>query len=153
MDAYPSDSTLWSDTDGDSYADQQGGEISDDCPEVQGESYEDLIGCPDSDGDGWSDKSDAFPNDASKHAESVTSTTAIISVIGIIVFGILATGFLFVNKRKTKTGFSSNFETSTPQGISPVTTPNAPPLPPEGLPAGWTMEQWAWYGEDYLRER
>ena len=28
-----------------------------------------------------------------------------------------------------------------------------PPLPPDGLPAGWTMEQWAWYGEDYLQNR
>ena len=28
-----------------------------------------------------------------------------------------------------------------------------PPLPPEGLPPGWTMEQWAWYGEDYLKNR
>ena len=27
--------------------------------------------------------------------------------------------------------------------------PQGPPLPEEGLPAGWTMEQWAWYGEDY----
>ena len=28
-----------------------------------------------------------------------------------------------------------------------------PPLPPEGLPHGWTMEQWIWYGEDYLKNR
>jgi len=26
-------------------------------------------------------------------------------------------------------------------------------LPAEGLPPGWTMEQWAWYGEDYLRDQ
>ena len=25
-----------------------------------------------------------------------------------------------------------------------------PPLPATGLPAGWTMEQWAYYGEQYL---
>ncbi len=29
----------------------------------------------------------------------------------------------------------------------------APPLPPEGLPPGWTMDQWAWYGADYLKNR
>ena len=34
---------------------------------------------------------------------------------------------------------------------SPVQT--GPQLPPEGLPPGWTMEQWAWYGEDYLKNR
>ena len=78
---------------------------------------------------------------------------AIISVIGIILFGILATGFVFLNRRKNKTDFNSNFGLSTPQVVSPQSTPNAPPLPPEGLPTGWTMEQWAWYGEDYLRER
>jgi len=35
----------------------------------------------------------------------------------------------------------------------PATTPQGPPLPAEGLPPGWTMEQWAWYGEDYLRNQ
>ena len=29
-------------------------------------------------------------------------------------------------------------------------TPAGPPLPPEGLPPGWTMEQWAYYGQQYL---
>lgn len=28
--------------------------------------------------------------------------------------------------------------------------PAGPPLPPEGLPAGWTMEQWVHYGQQYL---
>jgi hypothetical protein len=34
-----------------------------------------------------------------------------------------------------------------------VNAPQGPPLPLEGLPPGWTMEQWAWYGEDYLRDQ
>ena len=25
-----------------------------------------------------------------------------------------------------------------------------PPLPPGGLPAGWSMEQWQYYGQQYL---
>ncbi|MEC7058817.1 MAG: hypothetical protein VXW90_01010, partial [Candidatus Thermoplasmatota archaeon] len=25
-----------------------------------------------------------------------------------------------------------------------------PPLPPGGLPAGWTMEQWTYYGQQYI---
>ena len=152
-DVYPEDSTLWSDTDGDTYADQTGSDISDDCPEVQGSSFEDLIGCPDSDGDGWSDKSDAFPNDASRHLEVETSTTTLIAIIGIIVIGILATGLVLVNRRKTKDGFDSSPDLITSQINLPAISPTAPPLPPEGLPTGWTMEQWAWYGEDYLRER
>ena len=28
--------------------------------------------------------------------------------------------------------------------------PEAPPLPPEGLPEGWTMDQWQWYGAEWL---
>ena len=28
--------------------------------------------------------------------------------------------------------------------------PTGPPLPPGGLPAGWTMEQWQYYGQQYL---
>ena len=30
--------------------------------------------------------------------------------------------------------------------------PGAPPLPPGGLPAGWTMEQWAYYGHQYYEQ-
>ena len=28
--------------------------------------------------------------------------------------------------------------------------PEAPPLPAEGLPEGWTMDQWKWYGAEWL---
>ncbi len=35
----------------------------------------------------------------------------------------------------------------------PPPPPKIPPLPPEGLPPGWTMEQWHYYGEEYLRRR
>ena len=31
-------------------------------------------------------------------------------------------------------------------------TPTAPPLPDGQLPSGWTMEQWQWYGHEYLEE-
>ena len=35
----------------------------------------------------------------------------------------------------------------------PPPPPMTPPLPPEGLPPGWTMEQWHHYGAEYLRRR
>ena len=38
-------------------------------------------------------------------------------------------------------------------GLVPPPPPMVPPLPPEGLPPGWTMEQWHYYGEEYLRRR
>lgn len=28
--------------------------------------------------------------------------------------------------------------------------PPMPPIPTSGLPEGWTMEQWRWYGQKYL---
>jgi hypothetical protein len=39
------------------------------------------------------------------------------------------------------------------QPVAPIPAPPAvagPPLPPGGLPAGWSMEQWAYYGQQYL---
>ena len=27
---------------------------------------------------------------------------------------------------------------------------NAPPVPASGLPEGWTMDQWEWYGHEWL---
>jgi hypothetical protein len=38
----------------------------------------------------------------------------------------------------------------TPQPTAPVQTYAGPPLPPGGLPAGWTMDQWTYYGQQYL---
>ena len=26
----------------------------------------------------------------------------------------------------------------------------APPIPDSGLPEGWTMDQWKWYGQEWL---
>ena len=40
--------------------------VSDDCPDVYGTSTEDLVGCFDMDGDGWSDDGDAFFNEGSQ---------------------------------------------------------------------------------------
>ena len=42
----------------------------DDCPNQAGTSTVDLIGCPDSDGDGYSDTGDAFPNNAGEWMDS-----------------------------------------------------------------------------------
>jgi len=33
---------------------------------------------------------------------------------------------------------------------APAAAPAVPPLPPGGLPAGWSMEQWVHYGQQYL---
>ena len=39
-----------------------------------------------------------------------------------------------------------------PAPVEPQVPAGAPPLPAEGLPAGWTMEQWAYYGHQYYEQ-
>ena len=141
LDAFPGDSRFWSDSDGDSYPDQIGYDETDDCPDLAGTSTSDLIGCPDSDGDGWSDSGDVFPNNADLH--SASSNSLYIGLIGLFVFSIIISSLVIVMKRQSKIPSAS--QTSNPS--------QSPPLPPEGLPPGWTIEQWHWYGEDYLQNR
>ena len=40
--------------------------------------------------------------------------------------------------------------TTVEESIEPVIEYQGPPVPPEGLPVGWTMEQWQYYGQQYL---
>jgi hypothetical protein len=48
-------------------------------------------------------------------------------------------------------------EPASTETIAPVTTTptisTSPQIPAEGLPNGWTMEQWKYYGEDWLKAR
>lgn len=50
-DAYPDNPDAWSDSDGDTYADQPGTNISDDCPNTYGLSKQHMFGCIDTDRD------------------------------------------------------------------------------------------------------
>ena len=64
-DAFPLNPEKWVDTDGDFYADN-----FDDCPNDAGYStLGNMIGCPDSDNDGWADLIDVFPNDGFEHSD------------------------------------------------------------------------------------
>ena len=76
---------FWSDGDGDTYADQPGTELSDDCPEIYGTSSEDRTGCPDSDGDGWSDEGDYYPSDSSRHSKSLLPVILAVAISILIV--------------------------------------------------------------------
>ncbi|HJM55605.1 MAG TPA: hypothetical protein QGI72_05100 [Poseidonia sp.] len=43
--------------------------------------------------------------------------------------------------------------TTEPEPVGETTIPDeAPPLPEEGLPDGWTMDQWRWYGHEWLEK-
>jgi len=52
------------DTDDDGFPDRD-----DDCDNTYGTSTEDKFGCPDNDGDGWSNTGDLFPDEPSQHAD------------------------------------------------------------------------------------
>ena len=83
-DSHPDINQLWSDDDGDGYADQVGTEQSDDCPEVFGTSSQDRVGCIDSDGDGWSDEGDYYPSDSSRHSKSLLPTIVILASLVLV---------------------------------------------------------------------
>ena len=53
-DSFPNEALQWRDTDGDGYGDVSLGAMRDDCPNESGDSTRDLQGCPDNNGDGWS---------------------------------------------------------------------------------------------------
>ena len=152
LDAYSADARLWSDADEDGYADQTGTNLSDDCPEVFGTSVEDLRGCMDSDGDGWSDSTDDYPNDATKHLASAEETEDNESLVLALVFVILAISVLGIGLLRRNNTQQHEIH-SIPMPNNQLAPPMVPPLPPGGLPAGWTMEQWMYYGEDYLKRQ
>ena len=70
-DAFPGDLTQHKDRDGDGYGDNASGFLADTCPDLYGSSnLGGKIGCPDADGDGWSDEDDAFPDEPSQHEDA-----------------------------------------------------------------------------------
>jgi hypothetical protein len=88
-DAFPSDSTQWGDFDEDGFGDNygnaswierpenwvgtfiDGAQDQDACPMQPGTSWQNgILGCPDSDGDGWWDVQDAFPSEPTQWADA-----------------------------------------------------------------------------------
>ena len=63
LDAYPDDPSAWSNSDDDDYHDG-----IDACQDKFGTSTVDRLGCPDRDGDGFSDQNDIAPDDPYKNA-------------------------------------------------------------------------------------
>ncbi|RZD49335.1 MAG: hypothetical protein CXT67_10095 [Methanobacteriota archaeon] len=90
------DSARWSDSDGDGIDDQ----IDDACPTIYGNSTIDRIGCPDTDGDGYSDVdsgwntsdgADAFKTDPTQWAEIIRlETLPMIAQQNLVIHGRIA---------------------------------------------------------------
>ena len=70
IDAFPTEPSQWRDLDGDGYGDNYFGVDRDDCPNTNGNSTIDSLGCSDRDGDGWSDGSDSFPSEPTQWSDS-----------------------------------------------------------------------------------
>jgi len=166
-DIFPDFAHSWSDGDRDGFSDQQGNELSDDCPREAGTSTVDRRGCVDSDGDGVSDVGDVYPQDASKSASviAIGSPLAMVSVIVIIaILGAIGVLGVLASRRSKSSDLDHMFAAQSPTksteiAVAPTTFqqqgPLGPPIPPEGLPPGWTAEQWAHYGHqwaDYYRQ-
>ena len=74
-------------------------------------------------------------------------------MVGVALLSALVLGLLFVRRKRQH---DVGLDAINPALVAPFieqTTPSGPPIPDSGLPAGWTLEQWAWYGEDYLKNQ
>jgi hypothetical protein len=70
-DAFPEDGTQWNDTDNDGFGDNPSPAYQgDECIDTPGTSFHDRFGCPDDDGDGYSNEGDAFPENDKQWADS-----------------------------------------------------------------------------------
>lgn len=52
----------------------------------------------------------------------------------------------------TQHGNEGEDSTTAAEPSPPQAPAEAPPLPEGGLPAGWTTDQWRWYGHEYLKQ-
>lgn len=101
------------------------------------------------------------------------STTMSIVILGLIGLVIMLASFLLITRRSppelVETPSNKAWDETPLPSYAPAELPayeqqaaqpapvveqpmvnQGPPLPATGLPTGWTMEQWAYYGEQYL---
>lgn len=70
-DIFPDEGSQWNDTDNDGFGDNPAPAWEPDaCPTVPGTSTQDRFGCPDDDGDGYSDEGDVFTGNSNQWADS-----------------------------------------------------------------------------------
>ena len=125
------------------------------------------------DDDGKSNTASVLVEVNSKPSEGifgVTTTTAVGGILGVFIVILLA--LLLIRRRDSSSeiietkhmpdygwndspaSMAADTVTAPPQQIAEVAPPvpvtSGPPLPASGLPQGWTMEQWSYYGEQYL---
>jgi hypothetical protein len=149
-DAFINEPTQWSDQDGDGFGDNEGSVNGDSCLTQYGTSSIGDKGCLDSDSDGTSDENDFYPQDPTRSVKEelydhrwfwASFIASVVIIAAIPVFFMIRKGGKYPNLNQNRTN-DINAALQPQLGL---------PIPPEGLPPGWTMEQWNWYGEDWLR--
>ena len=120
-----------------------------------------------SDDDGKSSTASVLVEVKEKPAEGLfgmTTSTAIGGVLGIVIIVLVAVLLLrgresdtvpYETKQTSDFGWGESPATvaAAPEPVAaaaPEPVNSGPPIPATGLPEGWTMEQWAYYGEQYL---
>lgn len=119
-----------------------------------------------SDDDGKSSTASVLVEVKEKPAEGLfgmTTSTAIGGVLGIVIIVLVAVLLLrgresdtvpYETKQTPDYGWGESPATVAappePVAAAPEPVNSGPPIPATGLPEGWTMEQWAYYGEQYL---
>jgi hypothetical protein len=99
-------------------------------------------------------------DDANQLAENPTGEpgTNALQLIGYATFVLLFIGAgtfagLYLSRRL---GRNSDDWAEPPHQKAPEPEPTPsihPPIPEEGIPSGWTIEQWQYYGEEYLARK
>ena len=150
-------SDCWIDTDGDTLVDDDSFLNSDDDDDNDG--FKDLVDAFPLDSSEWEDLNtdgagvNQKPLNASENKENLVGTTLSFAIIFALPIGIIVGIVLILKSRK-----KSKVEGLTMPVSEPVKTPlpalinSGPPLPADGLPVGWTMEQWTHYGEQWLSQ-
>jgi hypothetical protein len=102
--------------------------------------------------------------------KSSSITFSPLMVTGILIFVILSMLILSLStvailRKKYNVALESQYESNAPielmdrkpsKNVSrslPPPPPMVPKLPESGLPEGWSMEQWHYYGEEYIRRQ
>ena len=96
-DAFVNDSGEWLDSDGDNIGDN-----SDDCKNEYGDSTKDLVGCVDSDGDGYSDENGYLATLSSKAFDDGDFLSILILLFPVVLLSTI--GFILYSKKRNAKG-------------------------------------------------
>ena len=100
-DSFPTDRLQWEDTDEDGFGDVAMGAKRDDCPDVAGTSTKDLQGCPDKDGDGWSDEYGGWNSAIATLGENPAGSWLTYLAFGSVIFISYGFAVLFRSGKKS----------------------------------------------------